>query len=79
MNWSIIVIVGRYLDRVAHANLDGFLSYSGASSVRAALEADKTLGGVVQTSVLDSSMEIDSLSVAEAEFLQIQLSLRVHA
>lgn len=79
MNWSIVVVVGRYLDRVAHTNLDGYLSYSGTTSIRAALEADKTLGGVVQTCVLDSAMEIDTLTVGDADFLQIQLSLRVHA
>jgi len=79
MRWQIFVIVGRYLDRVAHSNLDGFLSYSGATSLRAAIEGDKTLGGVVNTLVLDSGMSIGSLTVAEADFLQVQCSLLVHA
>ena len=79
MRWQIFVIVGRYLDRVAHSNLDGFLSYSGATSLRAAIEGDKTLGGVVNTLVLDSGMSVGSLTVAEADFLQIQCSLLVHA
>jgi len=79
MRWQIFVIVGRYLDRVAHSNLDGFLSYSGATSLRAAIEGDKTLGGVVNTLVLDSGMSVGSLTVAEADFLQVQCSLLVHA
>lgn len=79
MRWQIFVIVGRYLDRVAHSNLDGFLSFSGATSLRAAIEADRTLGGVVNTLVLDSGMSVGSLTVAEADFLQIQCSLLVHA
>lgn len=79
MRWQVFVIVGRYLDRVAHSNLDGFLSYSGATSLRAAIEADRTLGGVVNTLVLDSGMSVGSLTVAEADFLQIQCSLLVHA
>jgi hypothetical protein len=79
MRWQIFVIVGRYLDRVAHSNLDGFLSYSGATSLRAAIEGDKTLGGVVNTLVLDSGLSVGSLTVAEADFLQVQCSLLVHA
>jgi hypothetical protein len=79
MRFTVIVIVGRYLDRVAHSNLDGYLSYSGATSLRAAIEADKTLGGVAQTLVMESGMSISSLSVAEAEFLQVSFNLLVHA
>jgi hypothetical protein len=79
MRFSIIVVVGRYLDRVAHANLDGYLSFSGATSLRAAIEGDRTLGGIVGTLVLDSSVSISSLSVAEAEYLQVSCSVLVHA
>jgi len=79
MRWQIFVIVGRYLDRVAHSSLDGFLSYSGATSLRAAIEGDRTLGGVANTLVLDSGLSVGSLTVAEAEFLQVQCSVLVHA
>lgn len=79
MRFTIIVIVGRYLDRVAHANLDGFLSYDGVTSLRAAIEGDRTLGGVAQTLVMDSSLSIGALPVAEAEFLQVSFSVLVHA
>jgi hypothetical protein len=78
MDWTVNVIVGRYVDRNAFATLDGFLSYSGATSVRAAIEADKTLGGVCQTLVLPSGANITSLSSADAEFLQIQFQVTVH-
>jgi hypothetical protein len=79
MRFMVFVIVGRYLDRVAHTNLDGYLSYSGATSLRAAIETDTTLGGVAETLVMDSGMSIGSLSVAEAEFLQVSFSVLVHA
>lgn len=78
-DWTIMVIVGRYLDRVAHANLDAYLNYAGATSIRAAIEADKTLGGVCQTLVLESAANINSLAVAEADFLSIEFQLTVHA
>jgi len=79
MRFNVFVIVGRYLDRTAHATLDAFLSYSGASSVRAALESDRTLGGVAQTLIVESSTSISSLTVAEADYLQIVSTVIVHA
>jgi hypothetical protein len=79
MRFGVFVIVGRYLDRVAHANLDGFLSYSGETSLRAAIEGDRTLGGVANTLVLENGLSVSALSVAEAEFLQVSFSLLVHA
>jgi hypothetical protein len=78
MDWTVNVIVGRYVDRNSFAILDDFLSYSGAKSVRAAIEGDKTLGGVCQTLVLPSGANITSLSSADAEFLQIQFQVTVH-
>lgn len=79
MRFMVFVIVGRYLDRVAHTNLDGYLSYSGATSLRAAIEGDTTLGGVAQSLVMDSGLQITALTVAEADYLQVQFSVLVHA
>ena len=78
MDFTVSVVVGRYVDRNAFALLDDFLSFSGAKSVRAAIESDKTLGGVCQTLVLPSGANITSLSSADAEFLQIQFQVTVH-
>ena len=79
MRCSVFVIVGRYLDRTAHTSLDGYLSYSGATSIRAAIEGDTTLGGVARTLVVESGMNISAVSVAESEFLQVQCTVVVHA
>lgn len=77
--WQISIIVGRWTDRRAHESLDAFLSYSGVSSVRAALEADRTLGGRVGTLLLAAGANITSLTVADADFLQVQFSATVHS
>jgi hypothetical protein len=79
MTWQVHVVVGRYTDRTAFSLLDDFLSYSGTKSIRACLETDKTLGGVCQTLVLSSGTDISSIGEAGAEFLEIRLSLVVHA
>lgn len=73
--WLVHVVVGRYTDRTAHEALNNYLSASGATSVRAALETDLTLGGATQTLVLSNSADVTSVSEADAEFLQIQFSL----
>lgn len=78
-NWNIGVVVGRWTDRTAHSLLDSMLSYSGAQSIRAAIEADKTLGGVVSTLILSSGAQINPLSVADAEFLEIQFTCEIHS
>lgn len=79
MDWNIMVVVGRYTARTSYSVLDGYLSYSGASSIRAALEGDPTLGGVVQTCVLPSSASIASVTQGEEEFLSVEFTLTVHA
>ena len=78
MNWTVYVIVGRYLDRTAHAALDDYLSYSGTKSVRAAIEGDPTLGGVCQTLIVRSGADITSLDAGGAQFLVIQMQVEVH-
>lgn len=78
MDFAVHVIVGRYTDRTAHALLDSYLSYSGAASIRAALEADTTLGAVCQTLIVNSAANISSLNAGDAEFLQIQFTMQVH-
>lgn len=79
MDWTITVIVGRYTDRTAHSLLDSYLSYSGASSVRAAIEADRTLGGVCQTLILSDGASISALTQGDADFLAITAECKVHA
>lgn len=79
MDWSIYVVVGRWTDSRAYDTLDGFLSYSGATSVRTAIEADPTLGGVCQTLIVASSISILPQQQADAEFLMIRVDVTVHA
>lgn len=79
MDWSIVVVTGRWLDRTAHTALDGYLSYSGATSIRAAIEADKTLGGIVDTLVVPTGANISSMSQNDAEFLRVEMALTVYS
>lgn len=48
----ILVIVGRMADRASQDKIDGYVANTGASSVRAALEADRTLGGACSSLIV---------------------------
>ena len=48
-NCDVMVIVQRLSERVAQDKLDAFLAGSGAGSIKAAIEGDRTLGGAVNT------------------------------
>jgi hypothetical protein len=78
-DWTVYVVVGRWVDRVAITNLDGFLSPTGASSIRAALEGDLTLGGACQNLVVSSSANISALEQDDAEYLQVSFSVTIYA
>jgi len=75
---NIYVIVGRYTDDRANADLDGYLAFSGAKSIRAALEGDETLGGVAQSLTVNSSTDISAIQQADADYLQIATQVTVN-
>lgn len=72
------VIVGGISDRMTQGLLDGYASYSGATSVRAALEGDLTLGGVANTLVVSRSAGIRRITIGDAEFVQVEIAFQVH-
>jgi len=46
---DVLVIVQRFSERTGQDKLDAYLAGSGATSIKAALEADRTLSGAVNT------------------------------
>jgi hypothetical protein len=65
---TVLLIVGRMSEQAAQAKLDGYLAGSGATSVKAAIEADATLSGSVQT-VRVASATSGSVQVAGNDYL----------
>lgn len=78
-NYTITVVVGRVADRTSQKTLYAFMAYDGTSSVRAAIEADRTLGGKVQTLLVESAGNIRILQQVEQAYLAVDFSVRVHA
>ena len=73
----ITVIVGRADDRAAQKNLDQYLV--GSDSVKTAIEADRTLGGVVNTCRMTEARNYVSVNVGDTTYLQIELEVEVVA
>jgi len=77
--FTISVVVGRSAERTAQTLLDGYLSYKGATSIRQALESDRTLGGVVQDLIVESADNISTLEANDATYLAIDFVVTVYA
>jgi len=75
---TCFVIIGRYTDDRAFEALDEYLAYSGAKSVRAALEGDETLGGVAQSLTVTSGMNISAVNAQDQDFLQMSVDVTVN-
>lgn len=75
----VSVVVGRAAERSAQSSLYGFLSSSGATSVRTAIEGDRTLGGVAQTTIVRSGSDIRSVTVGDSNFLVVDFDVLVYA
>ena len=77
--FTVSVVVGRSAERTAQTLLDGYLSYKGATSIRQALESDRTLGGVVQDLIVESADNISTLEANDATYLAIDFMVTVYA
>ena len=71
---SVLVIVGRMSETAAQNRLDSYLQSSGSSSIKAAIEADKTLGGAVQTLRVTSATS-GTITVANIDYLSYRYEL----
>lgn len=73
----VLVIVGRMSERSASDRLDAYLAPSGAGSVKAALEADKTLGGACSSlQVTDANPR--TVTVSGVEMLAYRFGVEIY-
>lgn len=79
--WQFVIscVAGRMGDRIAQKLIDTWLSYSGTGSVRAAIEADPTLGGQAKTLKVEDMVQIRPVSLGDAAYLSCEFNVFVHA
>ena len=74
----VTVIVGRAAEREAQRKLDGYIS-TGASSIKSAVESDKTLGGYAYDCRVASMDSVGSLTISDTTDLAADFTVTVIA
>lgn len=74
---DVIVIVSRMNERGAQDKLDGYLAGTGAGSLKAAIEADRTLAGALATLRVIRAAPI-TIEVAGVTFFAYQYEVLLH-
>lgn len=77
--FGVQVIVGRADDRSAQRNLDAYCSSDSASSVRGAIESNRTLSGYAYDCVVTEMSSYGSVLVNDTTYLAAEFAVRVLA
>jgi hypothetical protein len=75
-NLDVFVIVQRFSERTGQDKLDKYLAGSGDSSIKAAIESDRTLGGACDTLRITSA-ESGTYQVGDIDYLSYRYRLTV--
>lgn len=75
-NLDVFVIVQRFSERTGQNKLDKFLAGSGAYSIKAAIESDRTLGGACDT-LRVTSAESGTYQMGDIDYLSYRYRLTV--
>ena len=77
--FSVLLIVGRMSERSAQTTLDAYINPTGATSVKAAVNADPTLGGACQSARVTNMVNYGSLIVGDTEYLSADFQITIYA
>jgi hypothetical protein len=77
-SFTVTVIVGRAAEKEAQRRLDAYIS-TGSSSVKYAVESDKTLGGNAYDCRVVSMDSVGSLNISDTTYLAADFSVTVIA
>ena len=79
MDFTVTVVVFRQSERVAQEALDKFTAFSGAQSLRSAIEADRTLGGVCDDLTVGSASNFTNIDANDTLYLTMDFKVTVYA
>ena len=77
--FTVRVIVGRAAERQAQRSLDLYAEPTGASSVRGAIESNRTLDGACQDIIVETMPNIGSITVNENDYLAGEWTVTCYA
>ncbi len=78
-SFAVIVVVGRAEERTAQRSLDGYCSSTGASSIKNAVESDKTLGGKAYDCRVTEMRNYTPIQLNEGTYLAAEFAVDVFA
>ena len=79
MNFTVTLVVNRASERTAQDELDKYMSFSGAQSLRAAIEADRTLGGVCDDLIVTNAENLTNIDANDTLYLAVDFKVTVYA
>jgi hypothetical protein len=77
--FSVSVIVGRVDERTAQNKLDGFVSSTGSSSIKLAIERDKTLGGKAFDCRVTEMRNYGQVTIGDVIYLSAEFNILCYA
>jgi hypothetical protein len=78
-NFTISVVVGRASERTAQNTLDAYCSPTGSSSIKRAIESDRTLAGNAYDLRLTNMRNYGSTTIGETTYLAAEFDLVVYS
>lgn len=77
--FNVLVIVGRVDERTAQNKLDEFVSSTGASSIKLAIESDKTLSGNAFDVRVTEMRSYGQIQISEVTYLSAEFTVLCYA
>lgn len=77
--FTIMVIVGRVADRNSQTTLDAYCASSGSTSIKAAIEGDRSLGGKAQDCRVTEMTNQSPLAIGDVTYHTAEFSVSVIA
>lgn len=79
LEFTVTLLVGQVSERTSQSKMDGYCATSGSTSVKAAIEADKTLGGSCFDCRVTQMRSYGSIIVGEINYLGAEFVVSVIA
>jgi hypothetical protein len=76
---QVTLVVARADARAAQNQLDAFVAPTGSGSVKAAIEADRTLGGTVNTCRVTQVANYSMVDTLDVPYLAVDFTVEVYA
>ena len=77
--FDVMLIVGRVADRASQNNLDAYCASSGSASIKAAIEADRYLGGSAFDTRVTEMRDQGPLAIGDVTYLTATFAVTVIA